>query len=210
MNRPDFNEKINDEQRAALLAQDDDGLAHWWDILNHWQWPEGLPAPERVIDDRRQFVLSCRAAITDWIEAVVGRRQLLRTHNPTLTDEEFDDFYRGSYEGDEEAFARYALLIEEIARRPFSRTPEGRYGRINANDTPGAAARLRVSLDGRDLTNECYEANDVDGYVLCYIYEDDGKTIRLDEDEQLMRVRLEGDVTIWEVPADALELEAVA
>jgi hypothetical protein len=36
-------------------------------------------------------------AITNWIEECLGQRALLRSHNPKMTDAEFDDFYRGHY-----------------------------------------------------------------------------------------------------------------
>lgn len=203
MNRPDFtSDQLSADVRAALLAQSDETLAEWWGILNHWQWPDGLPDAEIVSADSTQFMHSLRREITDWIEVALGRRFLARRYNSTMTDAEFEDFYRGSYENDEAAFERYALRVQEIAARPLPRLPDGRYGRVNANDTPGAAARLIVTLDG-ELTPECYEANDVDGYVLCYVRDETG-SIKLDARKQLMRERREGVVVISEKP-DALD-----
>ena len=47
-----------------------------------------------------------------------------------------------------------------------------KFGKIT---TKTHACKVRVSIDGNDVTNDAFEANDVAGYADCYLRCDDGK-----------------------------------
>jgi len=101
----------------VLEMQDDNTLAEWCCLLNSWGWPEGLPDPmtkEERIDYDLQTVtieelMSKRdSKIIQWIESKVGKKLISWTHNKErMTEEEFDLFWRGNYEGDKEAKRKY-------------------------------------------------------------------------------------------------------
>lgn len=192
-------------QRVALTlhAANDALLTSWWIILNDWQWPENLPDPEPVpaFDDDRALAIwlttSSRGAITSWIENMVGKRTLLRTIMGSLTDAEFDDYYLARVEANTEALERERLRAAQAAFAPLPTNADGKYGRINANEDSRARG-LRIIVNGEDVSPWCYEANDVQGYALCYNYENplDPKKVLLDERGQLSVTRKEGAVVI--------------
>lgn len=104
----------------ALKVQDHDTLAEWYCMLNHYEWPDGLPDPmtreERTDYDLQTITpeefdaLRC-SQIMRWIENKVGKRLVSWTHNKKrMTEEEFDLFWRGNYEGDSEAHREYSEI----------------------------------------------------------------------------------------------------
>jgi hypothetical protein len=97
----------------ALEVQDDNTLAEWYCTLNMWDWPKGLPDP-MTEEERKDYDLQtitieefnaqrCHQ-IMEWIENKVGKRLVSWTHNKeSMTEDEFDLWWRGNYEGDKEA-----------------------------------------------------------------------------------------------------------
>lgn len=107
-------EELSQDDIAILNSQSDETLIQWALDLNRWRWPEGLP-DEETPEQYQAFMLreggpgvihSRRGAIMHWIEAKVSQKRILRAHNAGMTDEEFEDFWRGHYEGDPAALAR--------------------------------------------------------------------------------------------------------
>ena len=98
---------------SVLEKQDDDTLAEWYCTLNRWGWPEGLPDP-MTEEERKNYDLKTISPeefnaqrctqIMAWIENRVGKR-LTSWHwnKERMTEEEFDLWWRGNYEGDKEA-----------------------------------------------------------------------------------------------------------
>jgi hypothetical protein len=85
------------------------------------------------------------------------------------------------------SLAAAALLV------PFG-TPR-KYGRVVAGK-----CRARVSVDGVEVTNLCYEADDRSGYALCRVIDGKGQIVfETDERRELKSERLTGDVRIWDV-----------
>ena len=92
----------------TLQAQSEETLVSWSRILNTWGWPQELSNPEP-----RELHGPCsrRTQIAEWIESRVGQRRILRDWNKSMSDEEFNDFWRGNYECNPWAFDRYANRI---------------------------------------------------------------------------------------------------
>lgn len=94
---------------ALLKKQETDILAKWWCQLNLWEWPIDLPNPES-----REYTFGGRRdQIMDWIQRTIGLKACLGEWNRDMTDEEFEDFWRGHHEGDEEAKARYRARLRQ-------------------------------------------------------------------------------------------------
>ncbi len=101
---------ITDEDRKILLGESHKTLAEWWNIFNHWDWPDEIPNEEPPAP---YIARGRRTALMNWIEDEVGHRLISRVHNKDMNDEEFEDFYRGSFKGDKEAKKRYWKRLEE-------------------------------------------------------------------------------------------------
>lgn len=68
--------------------------------------------------------------------------------------------------------------------------------RLNAVKDP--EARLyQVYLNGKKLQN-CFEADDVEGYALCYDYTEDGR-IKTGDNDKLLYITHRGDVELRKV-----------
>jgi len=108
---------MNQEDLFVLEKQDDTTLAEWYCKLNYWEWPVELPnpmtqeernTPEYPHDDRGWKIMC-------WIKDRVGQRLVSYTWNKDkLNDVQFNDFYRGTYEGDLEAKRRYERWLYKI------------------------------------------------------------------------------------------------
>lgn len=94
---------------AVLIQQDLETLCFWHCVLNSWEWPDEIPNPE----PREQHSTdSRRSKIMLWIMNSVGFREINRYWNccylqTRMTHEEWNDFWRGSFEGHEPSRARY-------------------------------------------------------------------------------------------------------
>lgn len=86
---------MTDADLNALRAQDDETLADWWNTLNRWGWPDGLPDPEPS-DPRR--ACGRRTQIAEWIERRIGYRFILEHMNVfkerRMTAAEFNEWWR--------------------------------------------------------------------------------------------------------------------
>lgn len=104
---------LNDE--AVLAQQDMPTLASWWDVLNRWRWPDELsdPEPPHKTERDRRGQLMCR------IEEMVGMRMCFRYSSPWVgvSEEEFNDFWRGCFEGHLPSQERYQRRLREKVLR---------------------------------------------------------------------------------------------
>lgn len=101
---------ISQADTNILIAQPSETLAEWWCILNRHDWPKEILDPEEVdhgIDGRRWDLMR-------WITDSIGLRAISRCWNKDMSDEDFDDFFRGAYEGDDEAYARYRKYLDRL------------------------------------------------------------------------------------------------
>jgi len=76
--------------------------------------------------------------------------------------------------------------------------PEKKYGRVSVKDHPALAMRCNASLNGRNVSSDCVEADDVNGYVRV-IRKSGGKGTYDYDREEFETERLKGFVRIWEV-----------
>ncbi len=100
---------ITSEDESILRGQNTRTLARWWCILNRGEWPRKLPDPElpRTGATERIWAIMC------WIDGEIGHKECLRQWSRgRMTDAEFEDFWRGRYENDEAAAARYRKWSE--------------------------------------------------------------------------------------------------
>jgi hypothetical protein len=83
---------------------------NWYSMLNTWKWPdELLPAIDPEAEKTIRGKFTRRSKLMQVIEKKVGLKYLLRMHNIRLgnSESEFEDFWRGNFEGDEAAKARH-------------------------------------------------------------------------------------------------------
>jgi hypothetical protein len=75
-----------------------------------------------------------------------------------------------------------------------------KYGRVSVHDSESErlARRCAASVNGIDVTDRCFEANDIEGYALCYVEDGHGRSILNDDGTELVTERLTGNVRIWE------------
>lgn len=64
-------ELVTPRDHAELNYRSVGTLAHWWCVLNAWEWPEGLPNPEKRPEKAR------RQAIMQEISGRVGLKRCL-------------------------------------------------------------------------------------------------------------------------------------
>lgn len=95
---------VTDEDIQILEQQNMEILAQWWCDLNHWAWPEQLPNPE---SEKKWKPDSRRNELMEWIMDRVGQRVISRTWNKDMSNEEFNDFFRGTYEGHAASLKRH-------------------------------------------------------------------------------------------------------
>ena len=68
------------------------------------------------------------------------------------------------------------------------------YGLVSVSDTPREAMLARCRVEGVDVTNRCYMANDAEGWAECYVRDEDGRFFVADG--RIARERLRGEVVI--------------
>ena len=96
---------ITSEDKEIMNTKSDQTLAEWYCVLNNWGWPDELPDPESR-DDRKG---RRRSELMKYMEERVGHRLVMRTWNKEMPDEEFNDFYAGTYLGDKKARHRHEV-----------------------------------------------------------------------------------------------------
>jgi hypothetical protein len=68
-----------------------------------------------------------------------------------------------------------------------------KFGKIT---TKTHACKVRVSIDGNDVTNDAFEADDIAGYADCYLCGDDGKWMIDKDTNSFVFARRYGNVLI--------------
>lgn len=105
-----WDEILTEADIIALTAQTPAKLARGYCTLNSWGWPKWLP-DRMSLKDRRKSIYgggpSRAVAAMMWIRKRVGARVVNRAWNRDMTDDEHEDFWRGTREGDADAMARY-------------------------------------------------------------------------------------------------------
>ena len=112
---------ISEADKRILIAQDDWTLAEWHSVLNCFGWPALLPNPEPpkyIPGDRR-------GQLMDWIWELVGGRLIFRVWNKRMTDAEVDDFWKGTFEKDPAARARYELALQAYTKKMMAQRASG-------------------------------------------------------------------------------------
>lgn len=103
---------LSAEDITLLEQQTPETLARWACQLNSWEWPAEIPNPEAEKDWAPG---SRRSKLGDWIHKRIGYKAFLREWNRTqMNDEEFEDFWRGTFEGDQAAKERYYAYVRRF------------------------------------------------------------------------------------------------
>ena len=76
------------------------------------------------------------------------------------------------------------------------KAPSNRMDKFGKITTKTHACKVRVSIDGVDVTNDAFEADDIAGYVDCWIRGDDGKWMIDKDTNSLVFSRRYGNVLI--------------
>ncbi len=126
------NETITIEDEAVLSQQDLATLARWWCELNSWGWPSGLPSPMSGEERHANYdELRRPREIMAWIDEAIGHRAVSREWNRDMTEDQFNDFWRGVYEGHAPSRARYDDFIKQRVQEWSARREEqSRWGWI--------------------------------------------------------------------------------
>ena len=82
-------------------------------------------------------------------------------------------------------------MAAEMPKAPSSKMDK--FGKIT---TKTHACKVRVSIDGNDVTNDAFEADDIAGYADCYLRGDDGKWMIDRDTGKLVFTRRYGNVLI--------------
>lgn len=99
---------------AVFDTKDDVTLAQWSNLMNSWGWPDEL---DDEPDDQNKPVeeydpAGRRSTLRRYLEERVGGRLCSWEWNKNrMTEDEFDDFWRGVYENDSKAKARYEARL---------------------------------------------------------------------------------------------------
>lgn len=88
------------------------------------------------------------------------------------------------------AAASFATATSAIAN---AMPKADKFGKIT---TKTHACKVRVSIDGNDVTNDAFEADDIAGYADCYLRGDDGKWMIDRDTNNLVFSRRYGNVLI--------------
>jgi len=88
-------EKDIETMEAVLEEKGIAALARMSNKLNHWKWPGQLENPE---PPELSGNTSRRRQLMEWIEERIGNRAVLREHNSDMSELEFNDFWRGTFE----------------------------------------------------------------------------------------------------------------
>ena len=72
------------------------------------------------------------------------------------------------------AAASFVSKMNAIAEA-MPKAPSNKMDKFGKITTKTHACKVRVSIDGNDVTNDAFEADDIAGYADCYLRDDDGK-----------------------------------
>ena len=128
------------EDLEVVCQQDVRTLAKWWCTLNSWSWPDELPYPEGTQGMRT----ARRSKVMRWIEAAIGIKECLREWNRSnMDDEAFKNFWRGTFEGVDEARQRFlAWLGDEQSHSTSERRLQSE--EVHPSSTVAAVCRITV------------------------------------------------------------------
>ena len=101
----------NDE--VILLQHDMMTLTRMWHELNTWKWPTEFSDPEPVSAPRFEGKPDRRWDIMCWIVEAIVLRVIIREGNRDMSEEEFNNFWRGCYEGHKPSYDRYMHWMRE-------------------------------------------------------------------------------------------------
>ena len=93
------------------------------------------------------------------------------------------------------AAASFVSKMNAIAEA-MPKAPSNRMDKLGKITTKTHACKVRVSIDGNDVTNDAFEADDIAGYVDCYLRGDDGKWMIDKDTGKLVFARRYGNVFI--------------
>jgi hypothetical protein len=102
--------KVTNIDLDIIDKQTFDTLADWHYTLSYLTWPETLPNPEAV--EYFQNKQSRRKSLLHLIHSRIGNYKILRRCNSTMTDTEFNTFWRSTFEGD---LTKTNNCLEDIA-----------------------------------------------------------------------------------------------
>lgn len=100
---------ITPDDELILAQQGIETLAEWYALLNTFKWPTDLPNPEPP----HHKAGGRRSELMAWIKEAIGERAVSRHWNRWMTDEEFNDFWRGVHEGHAPSLQRYNHRIAD-------------------------------------------------------------------------------------------------
>lgn len=105
---------MDKEDYLKLSQKTDEELADIYHGFNCYDYPEEFKHLARGKDE--PFIYP---EIMTFIEGIVGHELIMRSgNNKDMSDEEFRDFYDGTYKGDEEAKRRYEIRnLKEILKK---------------------------------------------------------------------------------------------
>lgn len=104
------------DDKKVIDLQNHETLAKWWTMINCSEIVDELPNTKEVNvtfdkpiaqwtkEETKAFKESRSLSIMSYIESIIGRKETSRYWNKDrMNNEEFEDFWLGTYEGDEEA-----------------------------------------------------------------------------------------------------------
>jgi len=98
-----------------INSKDEDTLAKWNCLMNHWGWPKELPDEpnDRGLPHSEWKPLNRRSALMQIIEDKIGHERISWEWNKErMTKDEFRDFYDGTFKRDKKANTRYEKRLE--------------------------------------------------------------------------------------------------
>lgn len=104
--------EITEEDIEIMGRQSKETLALWSCELNRWNWPKELPDEDKSHENKSYKSNGRRSQLRQYTEEKAGHRLVSRTWNKDMSDDEFNEFYEGVFEGDERAKARYEARLK--------------------------------------------------------------------------------------------------
>jgi hypothetical protein len=125
------------EQHAILIQQDYDTLSDWWWELNTFGWPEDLPGKPKERGPHTSKDNDNGWSVQLWIWDMIGNYKVYYRHvrAGSMTEEEFTDWYRGTWEGHKPSRERAMKRIQQKANEYEQQNNK----RHESGDTQGSA-----------------------------------------------------------------------
>lgn len=97
---------VTKEDKALFDQQHKETLAGWWCLLNSWKWPEML-SDEPKDEVRKDFNNRGSQLMREIEKRTTHRMRSWAWNKERMTREEFEDFFSGTFEGNEAAKERH-------------------------------------------------------------------------------------------------------